>query len=142
MILITELVPGDEILVFMRLGLALEVKRNVDGSVCRAVPTVPQKASSLALTKFRATVLRNETESQVLFLATVGVDSHGNPLPHSNGLPADIHYSAFNKIRLYSPYSYVPRDEIHHTGSKAIPGVQGLYKNYQPYRTLVPVVLC
>jgi hypothetical protein len=72
---INELQQGDELICYMRLGLALERAVKGDGTPYRKVPRKPQRARSGSLTRFTGVVLRNNTAAEVLTVHTTRMDS-------------------------------------------------------------------
>lgn len=98
---VTDLQPGDELICYMRLGLALELAAKGDGTPYRRVPRRPQKARSDALTRFTGIVLQNNTAAGVLTLATTRLDSQKIAV-NDRVLTADVHYSAFKRVQLLS----------------------------------------
>jgi hypothetical protein len=86
-------------------GLALTPKTTRRGVIWQ-VPVRPRPAGVNDLTRFRGTVVNNDTVNKVLTINVGAVNSQGGlsklaPI----GFPAEIHYSAFSRVRLYSQFS-------------------------------------
>ena len=101
---VKDLQPGDEIIGYMRLGLALEKVVTGDHRVFRSVPRKPKKTSNSALNRFTGCVVNNNTITSVLTVMATRMDStriafnnHYDP-----AYLVDIHYSAFSKLQLLS----------------------------------------
>lgn len=110
---ISELQPGDELLCFMRTGLALAVGRTSKGLEYRYVPKKPRRARSRDFTRFLATVLSNDPATTVITLrvAKVGSDLTLMASPGSVDGPAEacISYSSFSRVRRLSKTHTDPR---------------------------------
>lgn len=131
-----DLVAGDEVNCYMRQSLPLEVGRTAKGVEYRYVPRRPQKASSAGLSRFRATVVANDTDNNIITVNTVGINSRGNPIGTSPPLRAEISYTALARVFLLSPVHFEPREEIRRSGSSFRPTTKALGTNYKAYRTL------
>ena len=66
MISIEDLKAGDEVIIYMLNGLALEIVRKYDGTAYRSVPKKTKKASPTALTRCRGTLISNNTDIKTL----------------------------------------------------------------------------
>ncbi len=132
---ITDLKAGDEILGFMRLGLALERARRADGeAIYRFVPSRPQKAGPSALTRWHGLVSSNDTTNKILKVTVTPVNSL--MFAGREHLPAEISYTALSRVRIFSKISFAPRPEkITRPTSKA------LGTAFKPFRTLTEVLL-
>jgi len=109
---IQDLVNGNEVYGYMRLGLAVTKVRRVDGSLYAVVPNKPQKAGPDDLTRFSGTVVNNNTDEQVLTLYITSTDSMMRAMNKDQSrLTVDIHYSAFSRLRLISQINYPPRED-------------------------------
>lgn len=135
-ITIRDLKAGDQILGFMRLGLALEKGRRADGeSIFRFVPSRPQKASSWALTRWHGFVNSNDTEIGILKVTVTAVNSLGFTTGRES-LPAEISYTALSRVRIYSEISFEPKPE-----KVSRPTSKALGTGFKPYKTLTEVIL-
>lgn len=137
---ISELEPGDELICFMRLGLALERKRRPrDGYEYRQVPSGTQKARSDALTRFTGTVIANDSTNEVITLSTTRVDSHmiGYNRRREPPLRADIHYSALGRVRRVSEIAFEGDDKFISRPTST----QGFGTQTKAYRTLEEIDL-
>ncbi len=90
----------------MRLGLALERTVKGDGTPYRKVPRKPQRARAGALTRFTGVVVLNNTTAEVLTVYTTRLDSQSIAVGDRReaSLTADIHYSAFQRVRRLSKF--------------------------------------
>ena len=132
---IKDLIAGDQVLGFMRLGLALEKGRSADGeSIFRFVPKRPQKASSSALTRWYGFVNSNDTDIGILKVTVTAVNSLG--FAGRESLPAEISYTALSRLRIYSKISFEPRPE-----KVGRPTSQALGTAFKPFKTLTEVIL-
>lgn len=134
---VTELQPGDEIICYMRTGLALEVAITGKGAPYRYVPKKPQPASISALTRFTGIVINNNLVDNVLRVQTAQLNSQKI---YSNAEPvlvADIHYSAFKKVQILSKVNFEPENPYVGRPTK----YEGLGTKRKPYRTLEEVKL-
>lgn len=138
---VEDLEVGDELILYMRLGLALETGRRPDGTAYRYVPGKPQRARSGALTRCMATVRENDTDAKILTVNTVGINSWRRPMSSSPNLPAEIHYSSLQKVLLISPEAFEPRDEDRSGGLEARPTTSGIGTNFKPYHTLENILI-
>lgn len=131
-----DLVTGDELNVYMRQSLPLEVGRTAKGVEYRYVPRRRQKASSAGLSRFRAVVVSNDTVNNIITVNTVGINSRGNPLSTSPPLKAEISYTALDRVFLLSAFHYEPREELRRGGNSFRPTTSAIGTNYKAYRTL------
>jgi hypothetical protein len=100
---ISELVPADEIICWMRLGLALQVSQRGDTSLYRSVPHKTKKAKFNDLTKFNAWVLLNNPAEKVITVQVTRTDRNNTGFNTERpSLVADISYTAFRKVQLLS----------------------------------------
>lgn len=132
---ITDLKQADEVVCYMRNGLALEKARSAKGVVYRKVPSRTKKAGPAALTRFQGWVIANDTTEKVLH---VRVQPIGNGLrrTHGEAFDASIHYGAFSKVLVLSEINYPAKEEdTSRPGSVA--GFRGTAP--KPFRTLVNV---
>lgn len=140
MISMADIVTGDELVVYMRLGLPLQTGRRPDGSGYRVVADKPRRASADAITRFRGSVITNDVAEQILKTTTVEIDSQGTPQAHSPPLVAEISYSALRQVFLLSSYSFEARDELsRRTGTNVRPTTAALGTAFRPYRTISQV---
>lgn len=132
---IKDLKAGDEVLGFMRLGLALEKRRSADGeTIFRIVPKRPQKASSSALTRWYGLVSSNDTVTGILKVTVTAVNSQG--FAGRESLPAEVSYTALSRLRIYSKIAFEPRPE-----KVGRPTSKALGTAFKPFKTLTEVIL-
>ena len=136
-----ELETGDEIIVYMRLGLSLRLGRRPDGVGYRFVPPKPQKAASWDLTRFAGTIIENDTTTRIVKMNTVGINSWRTPISTSPKLPAEIHYSAMGRVYLLSAFNFEPREENRSGGLEARPTTAALGTNFKPFRTVENILI-
>ncbi len=137
---ISELQIGDELICYMRLGLALEKTVRGDGSAYRRVPRKPQRARSTALTRFTGVVVANNAAASVLTVYTTRMDSRKIAVgasPIEPSLSADVHYSAFGRVQRLSKYHTEPFESFGGRPTKR----QGLGEQKKPFRTLEEIKL-
>ena len=103
---IGELVNGDELICYMRLGLALMRVRRKDGTAYRQVPKKPRRTRSLDLTRFTGIVLENNSTTKVITIMSTVLNSH--TIAQSSALEpplrVDVHYTAFSRVQLLSKF--------------------------------------
>lgn len=137
---IRELQPGDELICYMRLGLALERAVKGNGSPYRKVPRKTQRARSTALTRFTGIVLNNNTVAGVLTVQTTRMDSMkiavGDLVEPS--LSADIHYTAFQRVQRLSKFSSPGRTNSYPSRPTS---TEGLGTQPKAFRTLEEIVI-
>ena len=133
---VSELVPGDELICYMRMGLALEKVVRGDGSAYRRVPPKPGKVKnrSDALARFTGTVIRNLAE--VLTVSVTRMDSMKIGVNDESHV-ADIHYTAFKRVQLLSKVHTEPFETYGGRPTKR----EGLGTQRKPFRTLEDVKL-
>lgn len=131
---------GDELICYMRVGLALEKAVKGDGSPYRMVPRRPQRARSSALTKFTGVVTQNNTVAGVLTCYTTRVDRRKIAVNASNeiSLSADIHYSAFRKVLRLSKFHTPGRTDRYNSRPTS---TEGLGTESKAFRTLEDIEL-
>ena len=132
---IADLKAGDEIVGFMRLGLALEKARRADGeSIYRYVPSRPQKAGPSALTRWHGLVSSNDTTNKILKVTVTALNSV--MFTGREHLPAEVSYSSLGRVRVYSTIAFEPKEE-----KVTRPTSKALGTAFKPYRTLTEVLL-
>jgi len=136
-----DLVVGDEIIAYMRLGLALRTKRRVDGTVYRTVPSRLETAISSDLTRFRGTVTANDVDQKILSVNTVRVDSWRVPTANNPVLHAQISYGALKTVHLLSDFHFVPRDENRRGAAQFRPTTKAIGTNFKAYRTIENIII-
>lgn len=139
---ITDLTPGMEVYGWLKLGLALKVAVQGDGSPHYQVPTKPRRARAGDITRFVGTVSRNDASNRVLTLNVTPVNSQGKS--YGSGLSVDIAYSAFQRLRLISAYSHIPVQPIASTAAGKgwkRPGSINSATSKKPYRLVTEVKL-
>lgn len=135
-ITVRDLKAGDQVLGFMRLGLALEKGRRADGeSIFRFVPSRPQKASSSAFTRWHGFVNSNDTKLGILKVTVTAVNSLGFATGKES-LPAEISYTALSRLRIYSKIAFEPKPE-----KSSRPTSKGFGTAFKPFKTLTEVIL-
>lgn len=130
---ITELVPGDELHVYMVIGRALKVGRNPDGSLFRYVPLKSVMAQAGDLQKCLAQVIQNDVDLLTLTLSVAKMGNSANLL-ESESLTAVVAYPLFQKIRKLSSISYNPKP-------KSVIRPNDKLQEWRPYRTISEVIL-
>lgn len=112
MIKIADLQAGDEVLGWMRLGLAITTGQRGDGSVYLVVPDKPQKAKSSDLSRFIGQVVANDPDEKVITIRATKVDTAKIGFNRDRTPRAvSIHYSALRRLRKISAISYEPRQD-------------------------------
>ncbi len=139
MLTLLDLKPGNEIRVYMRQSVSLETGRRPDGSEYRYVPGRPQRYATRGLSRFNATVVANDVATHIITLNTVGINSKGIPLGNSPNLRAEVHYTTFSRVFLFSEINFEPRPEDRRTGTTFRPTTAAIGTNFKPYRTLTLV---
>ena len=133
---ITDLKPGDEVYAYMRLGRALEQGQRGDTSVYGRIPSRNQKARSEDLTRWQGTVLVNNTEEQVLTCQVTRTDSMMRAMNREpKRWVADIHYTAFQRLRLISQINFRPIKK-----NLTFPA-NFSDARFKPYRTFTEVII-
>jgi hypothetical protein len=139
-IYIADLVTGDEVLGYMRLGLSLQkALRPKTRAPYRFVPTRPQKDRPEALNRWYGLVAENDTVNKVLKVYVspmVLYYSHLKVTPQ--GWFAEIHYTALQRVRLVSKVNFEPLTEAE---VRSKPPSPGFGTNYKPFKTLQEVLL-
>lgn len=143
---IEELLNGDEVQCWMKLGLALRPVRSAKGQAYYKVPSKTERARAGDLTRFIGWVVRNDPNSAVLTVQVSPFNSWRQPIRQSIPRSADISYTAFQRVRKFSTISVEPRQQIlGHRGSKDIrrPGSVAAFggTDLRPYRTVEEVLL-
>jgi hypothetical protein len=143
---IQDLVPGDELQIWMRLGLAIRPTVKGDGTPYYMVPPRPGHAKSQDLTRFMGWVVVNQPDTGVITVHVSPFNSWRQPIPDGIPKQVDLSYTALQRVRKYSKISFEPRTQLIGTvGSKAIrrPGsVAGFGgSDLRAYRTVEDVLL-
>lgn len=135
---IAQLLPGDNLLCWMRLGLALFLVRYPRGTIYYEVPSRPQRATADALPSFGGYVVQNNVSDTVLTVHVVQLDSWRSPTKRPSAV-ASISYSAFQRIRRLSKEVVEPlrEEDVFRPTSKA--GFGGTA--FRPFRTVEEVAL-
>lgn len=136
-----DLKAGDELICYMRLGLALSLGRKPDGSVYRYVPTRTQRARPEDLTRFMGTVRTNHTDVGVISMSSVGISAQRRPMAHSPTAQVEVQWGSFSRVLLISPYAFEPREENRSGGLEARPTTAGIGTNFKAYHTLENIVI-
>jgi len=135
---ITEIKTGDEVLGWLRLGLALVPTRTKDGSLLYTVPSKPRRAIAGTLTAFIGLISANDTSAKVLTLHVMPMNSDLRPLGNAyTSELVSIHYTALSRMRLMSKIAFAPREETGQPGKKDPIGATA----FKPYKTLTEVKL-
>lgn len=133
---VEDLKAGDEVLGFMRMGLALRVGRTAKGHLFRYVPSAPCPAKTSDIQRFAGTVISNDTENKILRVNTTNVSARGIPLNNeSPPLNAEISYTALRRLVMYSKVSFEPKE-----GNLTFPANFESTK-FRPYKTMTEVKL-
>lgn len=129
---ISELTKGSEVQGWTRIGLALAVGRNADGSLFRYVPLKPRVAAYNDLPRFLGLVSDNDPEMQVLSVNVSSMNSKGQ-LGTEPALPCLIAYPVLQRLRIFSTISHParPSNPIWPTRASV----------FMPYRTVEEVEL-
>ncbi len=106
---ITELLPGDPIFGWMKLGYALRKERTATGVIYRSVPPRRDRFDKDDLQQFTGMVVRNDTVNHVLHVECARMTKMTRAVEPP--LPAEIHYLAFKRIRLISKHAFPPRPQ-------------------------------
>lgn len=132
---ISELEPGDEIICYMRLGLAVKVAIRGNGTAYRYVPSKPVKAGPSDLTRFNAYVISNNSSEKVITMNIMRSDTWRVGFGKEPTLVADVSYSAFQRVRIFSKINLAP--------IQTNPTFPANFDDaaYKPFRTLTEVVL-
>lgn len=136
---ITQLRAGDQVLGFMRLGLALTLTTKGDGTPYWQVPRSPRRARSQDITKFIGVVLQNNIDQQVLTVQCSAANSMQAPTGAS--YIADISYTALFRLRYISQISIEPTQPVIATVGGKGWSRPGSNKRRSPYRTYTEVKL-
>jgi hypothetical protein len=134
---VVELVPGNQVLGWMRLGIALVPTRDKGGRLQYVVPSRKRRAVAGSLTAFTGIVSSNDTAARVLGLQIAPMNSDLRPLLSSSSSIVSIHYSALSRLRLLSEYSFPAREEEGSPTKKAAFGGTA----FKPYKTLTEISL-
>jgi hypothetical protein len=131
---ITDLVEGDEVYGYMRLGLAIFKVRRVNGYIYGQVPSKPQRAGPSDLTRWQGSVRANNIEENVLTCQVTATTSDMLPVNRESYL-VDLHYSSFSRLRLISKINFEPRPENHTFPANFEDAA------FKPYRTFTEVLI-
>jgi len=132
----SELLPGDEVLGWMRTGLALKRARNsTTGEIYRYCPRQGVQSDNDDLQKFKGLITANDTNLRVLTIEVQEVSR--NTMASSLSLRAQVPYSALWKLRRFSKFSYPARlpNPKRPTQASVFGG------GYRPFRTVEEVDL-
>jgi len=140
MITMLNLVVGDEIQAFLRQSISLQTGRKPDGSEYRFIPGRPVRYAKVGLSRFNATVVSNDTATHIITLNTVAINSRRIPLSNSPNLVAEIHYSAFARVFIFSPENFEPQSDLRRSGSFFRPTTNDAFgAQFKAFRTLTLV---
>ncbi len=129
---IHDLAISDEILGWMKCGMALKQGRHADGSLFRYVPLRACVAAPDDLSKFIGTVVSNDPELQVI---TINLSYVGRTQSaRGDSLQALIAYPVLQRLRRLSKIHYEPG-----INSPLRPTVVG--KDRYPYRIVEEIAL-
>lgn len=131
---VTELVAGDQIIGWMRIGFALQKRRLPNGRTYRQVPSKPDRFDKDDLQQFSGLVTFNDVENHILRVEAARMNRFLEAT--SESLPAEIHYAAFSRLRRVSPFAYSPRPEY-----PLRPTRKGIGTGFHGYRTQEEVQL-
>ena len=131
---ISDLVEGDEVYGYMRLGLAVMKVRRVDGYIYGQVPSKPRKAGPSDLTRWQGTVRRNNVTENVVTCQVTATSSEMLPLNRTS-LLVDLHYSSFKRLRLLSQINFEPHQH-NNTFPANFPDAA-----FKPYKTFTEVLI-
>lgn len=135
-IYIKDLNPGDEVLCWMRLGLALTLGQRGDGSLYRYVPSKPQVAGPRDLTRFSGWVIKNQPDLGIITMQVSPNSSRASVIyGQEPALVADVSYSSLKRMRKYSTV-HVPARTDNNTFPANFEDAA-----FKPFRTLTEVKL-
>lgn len=146
-VLIQQLSVGDEVQVYMKLGLAISLRVTAKGKLYYQVPDKPHRARAGDLTRFIGFVLKNNPEQKVITVQVTPFNSWQQAAPtDSVSKTVDLSYTSIQRMRRYSKYAHTQRTQIKGSvGSKDIrrPGSVASFggTDLRPYRTLEEVIL-
>jgi hypothetical protein len=134
MIYVTDLLPGDEIQGWMKLGFALKKQRRVDGTLFYAVPDRASNVEKDDLTRFVGWIVSNNTTTHVLVVEVVHLNSRGRV--YGDPIQTTLHYSVLKRVRKISRISYPARAQ-----NPLRPTHVAIGTGYSAYRTVEEVML-
>lgn len=133
---IQDLVVGDELHVYLRLGMALTTKVNRrTGQKFRCAPGGPRCIQPGDLTRAVGTLVENRVSDELLILNTQGMNSSYHSFGES--LRTLIPYSYLKRCYRVSPYASEPARRNPYRPTKT----EGLNTRNRPYKTRELVVL-
>ena len=137
-ILVSDLAVGDELLCWMKLGLALGLGRRADGTLYRFVPDKPRRTRIDDLTRFTGFVVGNDSDQKILTVQVTPNNSFSRAYAPRESHVADINYFAFQRIRKFSLVSFEGRE---HPSNRPTRVAAFGHTDYQPYKTVTEVIL-
>src|SRR5690606_20057997 len=106
---VTELVEGDTVYGWMKLGFALQKHRLPNGRIYRQVPSKPDRFDKDDLQQFIGRVISNDTTQHILRLEVARMNRFLQAV--GEYLPVEVHYHALKRLRKMSQIAYSPREE-------------------------------
>lgn len=106
MIHIRQIKTGDQIICYMRPGLALRLGRNArTGESFRYIPHKPEPVRNDSLEAFYALVVSNDLENKIIRVQTTPMTIRTFANNSSNEF-AEIPWNTIQRMRLYSPIAF------------------------------------
>lgn len=135
-----DLEAGDELQCFLRQSVSLQDGRRPDGSAYRYVPGKPVRSAQVGLSRFKGTVVSNDTLNHIITISTVAMNSRRVAISRSKALVAEIHYSSFDRVFIYSEENFEPQSSLRRSGSYFRPTTNNAFgAKFKPYRTITAV---
>jgi hypothetical protein len=141
---IQDISPGDEIQLWMKLGLAIHPTVTAKGVPYYKVPNKPQTAGSGDLTRFIGWVVRNDPDQQTVTVQVSAYNSWCSTIPDPVPKTVTVSYTALKRARRFSKFAHSPKTQlIAHVGGKGLKRPGSVYHGTQPraYRTLEEILL-
>jgi len=131
----SSLQPGNFLYVFLKLGLALEIRQLPNGDFDRVVPTRTKVAEEWAWTKIIGTLTKYE--NGFLYLeSTLPMPSQAVPYP-GRAYSVVIHYSAVKRAHLIDPVAKEPKTFQINVHKNPIQWDHPVWVPYQTKQTII-----
>lgn len=131
---VIDIVPGDEILGWMRIGFALKRGRAVNGSVYMYVPTKAQRAAPTDMNRYTGWVVANNVAAKVLVVEVQQMNRY--TMAVSTPVRAEIPYMTMYRLRRLSKVVFPGKPE-----NPERPTHRAIGSQNRPYRTIEDVLL-
>lgn len=132
---VIDIVPGDEVLGWMRIGFALRRGRNAaTGAVYMYVPSKAQRATATDMNRYTGWVVANNVANKILVVEVQQMNRY--TMAVSAPVRADIPYMAMYKLRRLSKTVFPGKPENPERPTQRAIGSQN-----RPYRTIEDVLL-